>query len=207
MLGVERFLLADEQSLVPRSWQVFVDRSEHDGFSADPPSTALNSERWIVATKCAVISPNAIPDWPLLAAKRSFGNTNVEMIVLYQAALAVDMARDTTQLTHHFVPVLGPKYAAWRDGGSPRLQHQFADRKDRDERYAADHDERVTIMPMPAGYMFQRSEIYRYYDPQKGEHNGVISNPAPGVFINAVSRPGPALTMMASPDSRLLLLP
>jgi hypothetical protein len=62
VLGVERFLLADEQSLVPRSWQVFVDRSEHDGFSAVPPSTALNSERWIVATKCAVISPNAIPD-------------------------------------------------------------------------------------------------------------------------------------------------
>ena len=58
----------------------------------------------------------------------------------------------------------------------------------------------VTIMPMPAGYMFQRSEICRYNDPQKGQHNGVISNPAPGAFINAVSRPGPALTMIASPD-------
>jgi hypothetical protein len=39
---------------------------KHDGFSTIPPSTALYSERRIVATKCAVISPNAIPDWPLL---------------------------------------------------------------------------------------------------------------------------------------------
>ena len=64
----------------------------------------------------------------------------------------------------------------------------------------------VTTMPMPVGYMFQLSEIHRYYDPQKGQHNAVISNPAPGVFINAVSRPGPTLTMIASPDSRLVLL-
>jgi hypothetical protein len=67
VLGLERLLLTDEQSPVPRSWQVFADKSKHDGFSAIPPSTALYSERRIVATKCAVISPNAIPDWPLLA--------------------------------------------------------------------------------------------------------------------------------------------
>lgn len=47
-----------------------------------------------------------------------YPNTNVEVIVLYQAALAVDMAKDTTQITHHFVPVFGTKYAAWRDGSA-----------------------------------------------------------------------------------------
>jgi hypothetical protein len=62
----------------------------------------------------------------------------------------------------------------------------------------------AATMPMPAGYMFQRSEIYRYYDPQKGPHNAVISNPAPGVFINAVFGQGSTLMMRASPDSRLL---
>jgi hypothetical protein len=37
---------------------------------ADAPSTALYTERGIVATKWAVISPTAIPDWPLVARSR-----------------------------------------------------------------------------------------------------------------------------------------
>jgi hypothetical protein len=45
---------------------------------AFPPSAALFSERPIVATKCAMILPIAIPDWPLLGRKatirRSVGN-------------------------------------------------------------------------------------------------------------------------------------
>jgi hypothetical protein len=111
-----------------------------------------------------------------------YPNTNVEVIVLYQAALAVDTAKDTTQLTHHFVPVFGPKFAAWRDGGaSPRrfsINSLVGKIEMNPTRLIMTNG--ATTMPMPAGYMFQRSEIYRYYDPQKGPHNAVISNPAPG---------------------------
>ena len=138
-----------------------------------------------------------------------YPNTNVEVIVLYQAALAVDMAKDTTQITHHFVPVFGTKYAAWRDGGTAPRGFSINSLVGKIEMNATRlvMSNGVTTMPMPAGYMFQRSEINRYYDPQKGQHDAVISNPAPGVFINAVSGPGPALMMRASTDSRLLLLP
>src|SRR6266481_4497837 len=47
-----------------------------------------------------------------------YPETNVEMILLYQAAIAVNLTNDTTQFTHYFVPVHSPKYQAWRDGGS-----------------------------------------------------------------------------------------
>jgi hypothetical protein len=64
--------LTDEQSLIPRSKQAFVDKSRHDGFSAIPPFTTLHSERRIVTTKYAVISPKC--HFPLAAfgAKRPF---------------------------------------------------------------------------------------------------------------------------------------
>ena len=62
-------------------------------------------------------------------------------------------------------------------------------------------------MDLSGRYMFQRSEIYRYYDLQKGQREAVLSNPAPGVFINAVFANGGALKMKRPPESRLLLLP
>ena len=34
-----------------------------------------------------------------------YPDTNIEIIMLYQAAIAVDMTKDTTQLTHCFMPV------------------------------------------------------------------------------------------------------
>jgi hypothetical protein len=54
--------------------------------------------------------------------------------------------------------------------------------------------------------MFQKSEVFRYYDPSKGPANAVLSNPAPGVFVNAVIG-DTALAMRAPETSRLLLLP
>ena len=87
-----------------------------------------------------------------------YPNTNVEVIVLYQAALAVDTAKDTTQLTHRFVPVFGPKFAAWRDGGaSPRrfsINSLVGKIEMNPTRLIMTNG--ATTMPMPAGYMFQR---------------------------------------------------
>jgi hypothetical protein len=136
-------------------------------------------------------------------------DTNVEMIMLYQAAIAVDMTKDTTQITHYFVPVYGPKFPAWRDGGSSPRRFVM-------EALVGRIEHKPTRMIMTNGtasmdmngcYMFQRSEIYRYYDPKKGPLNAVLSNPAPGVFINAVFANGGALKMKRPTESRLLLLP
>jgi hypothetical protein len=109
-----------------------------------------------------------------------YPDTNVEMIMLYQAAIAVDMAKDTSQLSHYYMPVYGPKYQAWRDGGaSPRGFHM--------ETLVGKMETKPTRLIMTNGtatmdlsghYMFQRSEIYRYYDPQKGQRDAVLSNPA-----------------------------
>jgi hypothetical protein len=39
----------------------------------------------------------------------SYPSTNVEIITLYQAAIAADMANDTRQLSHCFALIYGPK--------------------------------------------------------------------------------------------------
>src|SRR5260221_8148856 len=57
--------------------QSFVDKSKHDGFSAIPPSTALHSERRIVATKCAVISPICHSRLVASGAKRNSSKRDV----------------------------------------------------------------------------------------------------------------------------------
>jgi hypothetical protein len=78
---LERLLLTDEQSLVPRSRPVFADKSKHDDLSAIPPSAALCSERPILTTKSAMISPNAIPYGPLLAQS---GRSKANIGVIYK---------------------------------------------------------------------------------------------------------------------------
>jgi hypothetical protein len=138
-----------------------------------------------------------------------YPDTNVEIIMLYQAAIAVDMTKDTTQLTHCFMPVYGPRYPAWRDGGpSPRgfaMESLVGNIEQKPTRMIMTNG--TDTMDLSGRYMFQRSEIYRYYDLQKGQREAVLSNPAPGVFINAVFANGGALKMKRPPESRLLLLP
>lgn len=126
-----------------------------------------------------------------------YPNTNVEMIMLYQAAQPLLRAG------------LRPKYQAWRDGGaSPRGFHMEAlvgKMEMQPTRLIMTNG--AAIMDLGGRYMFQRSEIYRYYDPQKGQRDAVLSNPAPGIFINAVFGNGGTLKMKRSPESRLFLLP
>jgi hypothetical protein len=62
-------------------------------------------------------------------------------------------------------------------------------------------------MDLNRAYVYQRSEINRYYHPQKGQTDAVLSNPVPGVFINAVFGNGLALKMKRPSEARLLLLP
>jgi hypothetical protein len=135
--------------------------------------------------------------------------TNVEVIVLYQAAVTTDLSKGTSQISHYYVSVQGPKYQAWRDGGtSPRVFSL--------ETLVGNIETKATRMVMTDGtiqmdlnraYVYQRSEINRHYDPQKGQTDAVLSNPAPGVFINAVFGNGLALKMKRPHEARLLLLP
>jgi hypothetical protein len=46
--------------------------------------------------------------------------TKVELIILYQAAPAVDLNNQTTSITHFFIPVQGPNFRHWKGGGSSR---------------------------------------------------------------------------------------
>jgi hypothetical protein len=58
VLGLERVFLADEQSLILRSWIVFADRtSKHDGSSSNPLAASLYGERSIIATNTSGSHP------------------------------------------------------------------------------------------------------------------------------------------------------
>jgi hypothetical protein len=59
MLRFERFFLADEQSLIPRSL-VFADRAyKHGGSSASPPSASRYRERTIYNDQSNLVRPKA----------------------------------------------------------------------------------------------------------------------------------------------------
>ena len=79
------------------------------------------------------------------------------------------------------------KYPAWRDGGSsPRgfaMEALVGRIEAKPTRMIMTNE--AASMDLSGRYMFQRSEIYRYYDLQKGRLDTVLSNPAPCVFINA----------------------
>jgi hypothetical protein len=62
-------------------------------------------------------------------------------------------------------------------------------------------------IPFDNFYMFQKGRIYRYYGPRIRPVNAIISNPAPGVLIDAVIGNMDPLEMIAAPTSELLLLP
>jgi hypothetical protein len=138
-----------------------------------------------------------------------YPDTHVETIVLYQAAVTTDLIRGTSQISHYYVPVHGPKHQAWREGGkSPRgfsLETLVGNIEMTATRMVMTNG--TAQMDLSRAYVYQRSEINRYYDPQKGQTDAVLSNPAPGVFINAVFGNGVALKMKRPPEARLLLLP
>lgn len=136
-----------------------------------------------------------------------YPETTVELVILYQAVPAVDLTKQTTAITHFMIPVQGPNFHHWKGGGSSRnfTMHSFVGTIQSKPTKLVLHDG-VRTIPIDGSYMFQKSEIFRYYDPSKGPVNAVVSNPASGVFVNAVIG-DMALAMRAPETSRLLLLP
>src|SRR5437764_10347825 len=68
MLGLKRFLLADEQSFVPRSLASTDGACGHTGSSANPPTTSLFRERMTLEpTEHSGVAQECAHDRPLLA--------------------------------------------------------------------------------------------------------------------------------------------
>jgi hypothetical protein len=132
--------------------------------------------------------------------------TKVELVILYQAVPAFDLTTQTTPITHFMISVQGPNFQRWKGRGSSRnfTIHSLVGTVQSGLTRLVLHDG-VRTIPIDGNYMFQKSEVLRYYDPSKGPVNAVASNPAPGVFVNAVI--GDMAAMRAPDARRLLLLP
>jgi hypothetical protein len=100
--------------------------------------------------------------------------------VLYQAAVTTDLVKGTSQMSHYYVPVHGPKHQAWRDGGkSPRgfsLETLVGNTETTAMRMVMMHG--TAQMDLIRAYVYKRSEINRYYDPQKGQTDAVLESRA-----------------------------
>jgi hypothetical protein len=136
-----------------------------------------------------------------------YPETKVELIMLYQAVPATDLKTNKTSITHFFLPLPGPNFARWQAGGPSRrfAIHPLIGtvQSSPTETVLFDGD---TARPFPAHYVFQRADVFHYYDPSKAPVNATLHNPAPGVFHHAVIA-GATISMRASEDGRLLLLP
>jgi len=136
-------------------------------------------------------------DWP---------DANVELILLYQVAPALDPVTGKTMITHCFITVRGPKHAGWKGATEAR--------QIRGETLIGKISN-VPLSPIVSGgpspinldgfYTFQRGDIFRLYRSADGPLN--LENPAPGVMIHAVTDNLGTLSMRASPTGDLLLLP
>jgi hypothetical protein len=137
-----------------------------------------------------------------------YPDTNVELIMLYQAVPAMDLRNNTTPITHFFLPVLGPHFARWQAGRRSRrfAIHPLIGAVQINPTGMVLLDG-VKEIPFDGHYVFQKAEVFHYYDPAKGSVTANLSNPAPGVFHHAVIGDLAPLGMRASEDGRLLLLP
>ena len=138
---------------------------------------------------------------------KDYPETPVELILLYQAVPAANDAK-SMDITHCFLPVQGPRFAAWQAG---KRERRFIMRTLIGTVTTAPATMkmmgRAQQIPFEKFYVFQNARIWRYYDPAKGPVNATLSSPAPGVLIGAVIGDLNALEMIAPPAAELLLLP
>jgi hypothetical protein len=137
-----------------------------------------------------------------------YPETKVELVILYQAAPAADLNTNKTSITHFFLPMPGPIFSRWQAGKASRRFsiHPLVGTVQLNPTEIVLFDG-VRAMPFPAHYVFQRADVFHYYDSSKGPVNANPSSPAPGVFHHVVIGDLPPLGMRASEDGRLLLLP
>lgn len=134
-----------------------------------------------------------------------YPNTKVELILLYQAVPAVDLQTKKSSITHYFLSVTGPNFVRWQKPSRRFVIHPLIGTIQQNPSWMIMSDGERTA-PLDGHYVFQRGEIFRFFDLANGPVNAELSNPAPGVFINAVIG-DMALEMRAPKTPRLLLLP
>jgi hypothetical protein len=128
MLGLKRFLLADEQSFVPRSLASTDGACGHTGSSAIPPSASLYRERMtLVPTEHSGVAQECARDRPLLAQSchslvcpllgaewtsdfrtfRSVADPKAEVNLVWLLTTLIDIAHEKFSMPGH-------KGAPWR---------------------------------------------------------------------------------------------
>jgi hypothetical protein len=136
-----------------------------------------------------------------------FPDTKVELILLYQAANAVDLNTNGVAISHCILRVQGPNFGRQTAGRSSAkfeifplvgIVHSKPTRQ-----ILSDG---VNTKPFDGHYVFQRGDIYHQHDASPGPRTFVLRNPAPGIFHHAVVG-DTVFSMRGSEDGRLLLLP
>jgi hypothetical protein len=120
---------------------------------------------------------------------RDFQDTSIEVIFLYQVAVATDQVKDISFIVHYFIPVFGPKFATWH-----------ADKKERrliirpligrvlraPSRMVMSSGSGTQQLAINGHYLFQHGNIFPFYQIGKRPLNISLSTPAPGVSVMPV---------------------
>lgn len=141
-----------------------------------------------------------------------YPETPVEVVLLYQVAVTTDLSNDTTFMAHYFLPIFGPKYAAWHQGKQERrfnIAVLIGKILSTPSRLVLAGDAKVPQIALDGHYMFQDGKIFPYYRMDGKPLNILLSSPAAGVsvipVIDGLGGTG-SLSVIAPPEMRLTLL-
>jgi hypothetical protein len=138
--------------------------------------------------------------------------TPVEVVLLYQVVVATDLSDDTSFIAHYFLPILGPKYAAWHQGKQERgfnISVLIGKILRTPSRLVLAGGANVPQVALDGHYMFQDGKIFPYYRMDGKPLTISLSSPAAGVsvlpIIDGLGGSG-SLSAIAPPERRLTLL-
>lgn len=142
-----------------------------------------------------------------------YRDTPIELVLLYQVAIANDLADNSNFIAHYFLPVLGPRYAAWHQGKPARrfaIHVLIGKLLSKPSRLVLTGGAGTPQITMDGHYVYQDGQIFPYYQVRDGTLNVSLASPAPGIAVIPVidGLGGSAsLAAIAPPEMRLTLLP
>lgn len=150
---------------------------------------------------CAAWARQFFDDYP---------DTPLELILLYQVAVATDVANNESFIAHYFCPVFGPNFAAWHAGN---VERRFAIRVligkmiDNPSRLVLTQGTNGPQIALNGHYVFQNGKIFPHHRLGNTPLSISLSVPAPGVsVIPIIDRMG-GIGAILPPEMRLTLLP
>ena len=136
--------------------------------------------------------------------------TPLELILLYQVAVATDVANNESFIAHYFLPVLGPNFAAWRAGKPERqfaIQTLIGKIINNPSRLVLTQGASGPQFALNGHYVFQNGKIFPHHRMGNTPLSISLSSPAPGVsVIPIIDRLG-GIAAIAPAEMRLTLLP